>query len=282
MLKNIELCNVGPAERMAFKPVAHRFNLITGDNGLGKSFLLEASWWALTGTWHAHPAVPSRGDAVIAYQFDGDTKVYSASSKWDPKSQRWRRKAGRPPNPGLVIYAGIDGSFSIWDPARNYRIYRRADGGEAESPAAYQFGPHQVLDGLRRTVVEGGVSREQVVCAGLIDDWTRWQAANDPKFQLLTRLLHHLGPDGQPLEPGRPVRPTLDDDLRSRIETTIRDLRLNEDPTFIRAREEYHDLYHGLQTNESGVPREPLPFDWLANECPFVAYELQRQGRLRK
>ena len=74
MLKNIELCNVGPAERMAFKPVAHRFNLITGDNGLGKSFLLEASWWALTGTWHAHPAVPSRCDAVIAYQFDGDTK----------------------------------------------------------------------------------------------------------------------------------------------------------------------------------------------------------------
>ncbi len=26
-------------------------NLITGDNGLGKSFLLDLSWWALTRHW---------------------------------------------------------------------------------------------------------------------------------------------------------------------------------------------------------------------------------------
>ena len=78
------------------------------------------------------------------------------------------------------------------------------------------------------------------------------------------------------------ANPDLDDDLRSRIETTILHLRLNEDPTFIRAREEYHDLYHGLKTDRSGVPRAPLPFDWLESECPLVAYELERQGRLRK
>ena len=32
---------------------APRVNLITGDNGLGKSFLLDSAWWVLTGAWPA-------------------------------------------------------------------------------------------------------------------------------------------------------------------------------------------------------------------------------------
>ncbi len=29
--------------------------------------------------------------------------------------------AGRPENPGLVLYAMAHGGFAVWDPARNYR-----------------------------------------------------------------------------------------------------------------------------------------------------------------
>ena len=45
MLERLALNNVGPAPEMAldFRP---RVNLITGDNGLGKSFLLDMAWWA--------------------------------------------------------------------------------------------------------------------------------------------------------------------------------------------------------------------------------------------
>lgn len=214
MLKKIELNNVGPAEHLAFEPVARRFNLITGDNGLGKSFLLEAAWWALTRTWHEHPAVPTTPDASIAYSFDGDKKTYTSSSTWVPAAQQWKRTKGRPPNPGLVLYARVDGSFSVWDPARNYRLYKRADGGESESPAAYQFTSSQVLNGLKRKVLEAGSEREQVLCNGLIDDWTRWQDSNDPRFDLLKKLLARVGPDGHVLEPGDAVQPSLDDDRR--------------------------------------------------------------------
>src|SRR5690606_22565237 len=65
MLKRLEFKAVGPAPEMqiAFAP---RLNLIAGDNGLGKSFLLDTAWWALTRTWarrlvvpHLPPAVPS-------------------------------------------------------------------------------------------------------------------------------------------------------------------------------------------------------------------------------
>lgn len=136
-----------------------------------------------------------------------------------PEGQIWHRKAGAPPNPGLVLHARVDGSYSGWDPARNYRLYRRNDGGEAESPPAYQFSASEVLWGLTREVEELGRRREQVSCQGLIDDWTRWQASGDPRFASLERVLSRLGPDEQPLTPGQPLRPTLDDE---RLIPTIR------------------------------------------------------------
>ena len=43
MLEHLELENVGPAPEMALD-LAPRMNLITGDNGLGKSFLLDVAW----------------------------------------------------------------------------------------------------------------------------------------------------------------------------------------------------------------------------------------------
>lgn len=50
MLKYLHLSNVGPAPEMAME-FGSRLNIITGDNGLGKSFLLDAAWWALTRRW---------------------------------------------------------------------------------------------------------------------------------------------------------------------------------------------------------------------------------------
>ena len=213
MLRSLSLEHVGPAASLKIDEFAQRFNLITGDNGLGKSFLLDIAWWSLTSTWTGIPAVPSARDAVIRFSFDGKQKRYSPRGgiPWDADSQRWKRKKGRPPNPGLVIYARVDGSFSLWDPLRNYRLYQRSDGGEAASPEAYQFTSYEVLHGLKRTVVEAGITREQVICAGLIDDWTRWQESRDPRFDQLCRLLSHLGPEDQALVPGEPVRPTIDD-----------------------------------------------------------------------
>ena len=50
MLNQLTLNGVGPAQKLVidFKP---RLNFLTGDNGLGKSFVLDIAWWALTRTW---------------------------------------------------------------------------------------------------------------------------------------------------------------------------------------------------------------------------------------
>lgn len=212
MLKSLKLRNVGPSDLMEMTPIAKRFNIITGDNGLGKSFLLEVAWWALTRTWHETEAVPTAPDARIDFAFDGDKAPVKSSSNWEPASRSWKRTKGRPPNPGLVLYARVDGSFSVWDPARNYRLYKRADGTDLEAPAAYQFSASQVFHGLRREIRDSGREREQVICSGLIADWTLWHRTKDPNFELLEKLLAALGPEGEPLRSGGIHYPTPDDD----------------------------------------------------------------------
>ena len=43
MLTHLKLHNVGPSSDMELE-FGERLNLITGDNGLGKSFLLDIAW----------------------------------------------------------------------------------------------------------------------------------------------------------------------------------------------------------------------------------------------
>lgn len=213
MLRELHFVNTGPSREMSMAPVAPRFNLITGDNGLGKSFLLEAAWWALTRTWHEWPLAPNGPNGMIGFELDGDKKTIHQVARWDAMTRSWKRKPGRPPNPGLVLYARADGSFSVWDPARNYRLYNRPDGSEFESPPAYQFTSDQVLYGLERPAAEGGRDRPQVLCKGLVADWTFWQLTKDSSFTLLERLLARLGPDErEPLVPGDPVYAVPGDD----------------------------------------------------------------------
>jgi len=52
MITSLKMSNVGPAPKMELE-FGRRLNLLTGDNGLGKSFLLDIAWWAMTRNWPA-------------------------------------------------------------------------------------------------------------------------------------------------------------------------------------------------------------------------------------
>jgi hypothetical protein len=59
MIRHLSLKDVGPAHdlKFAFSP---RLNVLTGDNGLGKTFVLDVLWWVLTTTWAGEKAFPFR------------------------------------------------------------------------------------------------------------------------------------------------------------------------------------------------------------------------------
>lgn len=206
MLEELDLRDVGPASKLHFD-FSPRINLVTGDNGVGKSFVLDVAWWALTGSWASYPANPRRGGdgkPRISFVARGKGKPTKQDYEFDFKSQIWRGKTKRPSNPGMVIYARSDGGFSVWDPARNDWKNGSRDVLLPERPAAYHFDSKQVWDGLR----EG----EKHLCNGLIADWVSWQREDGFAFEQLSSVLQALAPsDNEPLRPGRPVRISLED-----------------------------------------------------------------------
>lgn len=213
MIKDLKMTNTGPAPIMKLD-FGKRLNLLTGDNGLGKSFLLDIAWWSMTRKWPAEVnakltagkvALPTdkKQRAEIDFSFSAASKVMENTSSFDPRAQRWTVKQGRPANPGLVFYALADGSFAVWDPARNY--WKSKSDESNERPAAYVFSPKEVWDGLQR---DDGTW----LCNGLIRDWAGWQKEKGRAFDLLASVLEVLSPSpDEKLVPGGLTRISLDD-----------------------------------------------------------------------
>lgn len=212
MLRHLKLTNIGPADtELAF---GKRLNLITGDNGLGKSFLLDIAWWAMTRTWPAEVnpnltagrmALPTnkRTKAELAFSFTGVTRTKDSAIAFDSERQTWTIAPGRPANPGLVFYAMADGSFAVWDPARNY--WKASADELRERPPAYVFSPAEVWDGLQK-------EKGKWLCNGLLRDWASWQRERGRAFDTLTAVLAALSPsDSEVITPGDLTRISLDD-----------------------------------------------------------------------
>lgn len=179
MLAFLHVHGAGPATDMVLKP-ASRLTIITGDNGLGKSFLMDCAWWALTGTWTAHPALPL-ADADTVYIEFGIRGSADFEDKLEVPYDRTRlcwpsSTEGRTTISGLIIYARADGSFAVWDPIRSAR-------NDIAGKGSVTLSGEQVWDG------QGGIIE------GLVRDWVKWQnAPTKYPFEMLTNVLRRLSP----------------------------------------------------------------------------------------
>jgi predicted ATPase len=190
-LAYLETVGIGPCERFVLEP-SERLTLITGDNGLGKTFLLEACWWALSGTWAGGPAISTSGDtsprADITFSIRGKTALNTNTKiSFDWKTMTWPAPKKRPTIPGLIVYARVDGSFAVWDPAK---------------PVSTVSDKQVVLSGAE---VWNGLAGK---IEGLIRDWVRWQnSTNSATFTIFEKVLERLSPpDLGQLKPGNSVR----------------------------------------------------------------------------
>ena len=220
MLESLELKNVGPVPTMAFE-LAPRVTLITGDNGLGKSFSLDVVWWALTGRWPREvnrrmttgfPARPHDRTNPACMQFRGNSEntPYRWRAEYSRRHETWMEIPGRLWFTGLVVYAHADGSFSVWDPARNYWQEQR-DIDVHERQPAYVFTEAEVWDGLRHHV-DG---RTIPICNGLLYDWSVWIGArDDDNAKIMASVLKALSPGRERsdvIEPGPLMRLSISD-----------------------------------------------------------------------
>lgn len=211
MIRELHLKDVGPSRDLKFE-FAPRLNILTGDNGLGKSFVLDVAWWALTGDWAGEIAYPWRSVtpvdpgpltpqilATFAPDHDSEGSTVDAAYDWD--TQVWHYRAVEPAN--LVVYARIDGSFAIWD---GYQA--REDQEDPFGGAEVLLDVAEVWDGKE---IEGRDKRRRTVCRGLLEDWVTWQGTRATEFESLRRALTLLSDPEDPLVPGSPTRVRLDD-----------------------------------------------------------------------
>jgi hypothetical protein len=205
-LISLDMRSVGPASRLDYNP-GERLNIITGDNSLGKTFLLECVWWALTGGWLERSALPRERaptpKASITYSIKGtedSTLTHKSTFAWE--SREWSMPRERKVLAGLVVYARHDGSFAVWDPAK-LRLSNTV-----VTPAA----PWVLLD--RKELWYGkrveSTSGDQWLCNGLLRDFVTWQTGGDrykDQFSALTTCLDRLSPSRtEAIVPGEPTR----------------------------------------------------------------------------
>ncbi|MDB9452465.1 AAA family ATPase [Dolichospermum circinale] len=206
-LTYLEIQGVGAAKKLCFEP-AERLSLITGDNGLGKTFLLECAWWALTGQWANLPAYPtqtaSEDEPVITFKISGDSESDTESISYDWQLQRWNEIKNRSTIPGLLIYARVDGSFAVWDTAKQYLSTSSRIRNIDKKPLPFVFTKDELWNGQKD---ENG----NTFINGLLQDWIQWQSRPDKyPFDTLVKVLERLSPPEQGdlgiLKPGEPVR----------------------------------------------------------------------------
>jgi predicted ATPase len=218
MLNYLELKNIGPVD--ARMDLAKRLNIITGDNGLGKSFLLDVAWWALTQKWpiEVNPklvagrkATPlATGEATIGFGFTDKAKKQSSISTFVRQEQHWKHKNHHPVHEGIVFYGMADGSFAIQDSKRSSLdgglIFDRQSRQWVNStPSAYVLSPVEAWNGLQ------GVEQNWL-CNGLIRDWAGWQKEKGEAFSLLCEILAILSPSPEEtIAPGALTRISLED-----------------------------------------------------------------------
>jgi hypothetical protein len=190
ILSYLETSAVGPVSRLIFKP-GSRLNLVTGDNSLGKSFLLDVIWWALTGSWIGDDLTPYRRPQqkqttpTITYQLAATIRTQPQKSTFSFKTYTWSRPQRQQVLPGLVVYARADGSYAVWDPVRLERPGERG---------AMVF--------TRREVWLG----DQVRIEGVVRDWRNWQATPGSPFDLFLNVLARISPpEFGKLAPGKPM-----------------------------------------------------------------------------
>lgn len=197
MISHLTLKDVGPARDLRFD-FAPRLNVLTGDSGCGKSFVLDVLWFALTETWAGEMAFPFRppedGDGA-----DVDPRIECMGSAggyacwiwaW---AQKWVCGQNNIPR-GVVIYVRGDGTYAV-------------SGGCPDDDLVVAH--DELWRGRKGPDARGG---QRVVIGGLIEDLVRWQQRpSSPEFGAFCKVLALLSAPDAPMTLSEPTRVHLRD-----------------------------------------------------------------------
>ena len=195
-IASLKTNSIGPAKEYVLD-FGKRLTILVGDNGLGKTFLLDLVWWAITGKWVNPTVMPSTlggqsGDptAVLRFESNSPNNYRTTTMKFDPTKRVWQPLSGHSPVNAVCVYATSDGGFAVFC-GSNAPIMQNPP-----NQCVQVFQPSEILNG-RSAIIEG-----------IVRDWASWQQSEDQrKFKAFKQVLSLLSPsDLGELKPGRLTR----------------------------------------------------------------------------
>jgi hypothetical protein len=210
MLTRLWARDVEPFDKPLELDLGSRLNLLCGDNGLGKTFVLDLAWYLMTNTWAGRSALPKLGE--MSTPRCGGTLATKGQLRpeeraFDFNTQHWGVLSGWEP-PALVIYVDASGGFDVLDPYRRFGHLAPMFGYSSLGPSnKVSLRSSDLWEGLR-----GGEG--VVLCDGLLRDWVNWQSRRPQLFEIFLKVLAVLSPHSKEiLQPG-PVRRVSLEDVR--------------------------------------------------------------------
>jgi hypothetical protein len=184
MLETLKTRGVGPADEMDMT-FGSRVNLITGDNGLGKTFILELIWWCLTQSWADNPIMGKREtNPFIEWQLNGQEASTKATLPDIGTAYSWQHNLKQGSQDAIIIYAKADGGFVHYDPVEHLWTNSITIPQLIEpQPENHKFNQYDLWNGL---TISG-----KTICRGLLLDWVLW-AKIDIDEQDVLKDLHKL------------------------------------------------------------------------------------------
>ncbi len=182
-IASLKTNSIGPAKEYALE-FGKRLTILVGDNGLGKTFLLDLAWWAITGNWADTPVMPSTlggqsGDPTAIFRFEGNSpNTYRTTTmKFDHEKRVWQAMSGCSPVNAVCVYATSDGGFAVFC---------------GPNAPAMQNPPNRWMQVFQPSEVLNG---KPAIIEGLVRDWASWQQAEDQRmFEVLKQVLSLLSP----------------------------------------------------------------------------------------
>jgi AAA domain, putative AbiEii toxin, Type IV TA system len=225
MLERLHLKNVGPAPELEME-FAPRVNLITGDNGLGKSFLLDVAWWGLVGILlkPISPSAHSNQESAVVIQTPHKNGVFTIQETFlfDFKLQNWflrqpieyLPKITNTRKPEISDIGPIASGIELRKKVQGHTqivIYQEVDGGFAISDSLRDIGQGAIIFDNQK-VWDGFSQNGKIISNGLIRDWATWKLEDGDAFRQFKAVLVQLSPDeNERLVPGKLTRISLDD-----------------------------------------------------------------------
>lgn len=214
MLRWLELQNLGPCKQAKLE-LGKRLTVITGDNGVGKSFFLDVAFWIMTDQWPGElnaavlsglKAIPTshQTEASISFSVRGHEVIGQAYFERETRS--WNRNYHFSDASSMVIYAMADGSFALWEPASNGSSEMNAASADDQLPA-YVFSNYELWNGVMQP---DGTS----ICDGIIRDVGTWVKEQGQSFQHFNELLGCFTLGGHSISLGELQEPKSNRDRR--------------------------------------------------------------------